>query len=90
MMRMTYKELKFYLLVHLDKENYLFRQRSLKIIDRAEDILLSRDSKDLNEFAEIIQELIKLNDNPEMLHALRFLTSPYILNSRKSYSTDNF
>jgi len=78
---MTYKELKFYLIVNLEQENYSFRQRSLNLIDRAEDILLSRSSNDITEFAEIIKEEIQGIENPEMLHGLRNLTTPFILNA---------
>jgi len=89
-MKMSYRELKFYLIVHLDKENFFFRKLCLRVINRAEDILLSRSSRDLNEFAEIIHEEIKEHENPETLLLLRALTTPFVPKNSKTLIADNF
>lgn len=73
--------MKIYLDTNLKEESYFFQQRSRSVIERAEDILLSRRSENLKEFAEIIHSEIKEHDNPELLEGLRTLTTPFILES---------
>ncbi|MDX1806485.1 MAG: hypothetical protein R3267_05635, partial [Paenisporosarcina sp.] len=67
---MKYTQLKSYLLSQLEKEDYFFRQRSLGVLDRAEDTLLSEGLDDIADFAHIIKTNIEQHEQKHLLKEL--------------------